>query len=295
MKLRLSKSKRGAKPIEVTTRDTKVLATLADFGVLTTEQIFRLGYSSISRARKRLKLLWQHGLVKRNVKAIRMGEGSSQYLYSLTTKGTGLLGDKSIKPRLRLSLGDHGLKIIDFRVALTLATRHNQEGIRLIWKGTQSARFRVQVPESGRHAPIPVVPDGFFTISVQNRDFSYFLEVDRGSTDLKRIRSKISAYLTLWKSGEAAKRLQVRSFRVLWITTSENRLKSMLGALSSPNPAQSRLDIAQFTCFPRYSLHAPERLLGPIWSSVDQTGQTQQATLFPPHSLRSSRSHQVNH
>lgn len=71
-----------------------------------------------------------------------------------------------------------------------------------------------------------------------------------------------SAYLMLLESEEAAKRLQIRSFRLLCVTTPRNRPKSMLGDIKNLIlPESGQILPRNFGCPAPYSLQAAERLL----------------------------------
>ena len=278
--------KRNRKPMVLTHRDHEILSTVLDFGMLSTEQASRLLFPSLSRARKRLRLLWGHGLLTRHVRPVRMGEGSSALLYTLTRKGHTAMSvsDRPDRPvcNVRKSLAEHALRINDFRTALTIALRRT-EGLRMRTWG-QGRELRFSAATVGPHGPrtVPIVPDAFFIIDGAGQDFCYFLEVDRGTTDHGRIRTKLEAYASLWRSKAASLQLGIRSFRVLYVTTTEKRLQRMLRVLQSLNTAVGRVDVINFTCFERYSLTQPERVLKPIWHGVDQvTGSCRTVCPFP--------------
>ena len=271
----------------LTERDQALLRIVVDYGVLSTEQAYRLSFPSMSRARKRLRLLWQHGLIKRNVRPVRMGEGSSALLYTLTRKGQVAYsgnGDGLGKPVSgnRKSLSEHVLRINDFRTAMTLAIRRT-EGLCIRTWG-QGREFRFVATTNGQNGPktVLIVPDAFFTINGAGQDFSYFLEIDRGTTDHGRLRTKFGAYAALWQSKAASLQLGIRSFRVLYVTTTEKRIQRMLGALQSLNTAGRRVDVFNFTCFERSSLAQPDQILKPIWHTVDTlTGNLRTLCPFP--------------
>ena len=271
----------------LTERDQVLLRLVADYGMLSTEQAYRLCFPSVSRTRKRLRLLWQHGFIKRNVRPVRMGEGSSALLYTLRRKGQAALSRDSDDPstevsRIRKSLGEHALKINDFRAALTLAIRRT-EGLRLHTWG-QGREFRFSATVSGPHGSklVPIVPDAFFIVEGAGRDFSYFLEIDRGTTDYGRIRAKLEGYSNLWQSRVASSQLGIRSFRVLYVTTTEKRLQKMLAVLQSLKSVTMRADIFSLTCFERHSPSQPGQVLKPIWQSINPTtGSLRALSPFP--------------
>lgn len=283
----LSRAAKRHRPVlALTERDRSLLRTVADFGVVSTEQAYRLSFPSLSRARKRLRLLWQHRLLKRHVRPVRMGEGSAALLYTPTRKGKTALaigdGLNGAVPNSRRSIAEHALRINDFRTALTIAIRRT-EGLRMRTWG-QGKELRFSATTVGPHGPrtVPIVPDAFFTVDGAGQDFCYFLEIDRGTTDHSRIRAKLEAYSSLWQSKAASLQLGIRSFRVLYVTTTEKRLKRMLRVVQSLNRALGRVDVFSFTCFERYSLAQPDLVLKPIWRGADQlTGSLRVVCPFP--------------
>ncbi|MEW6051058.1 MAG: replication-relaxation family protein [Candidatus Zixiibacteriota bacterium] len=266
----------------LTERDRGLLRTVAEYGVLTTDHVRALCFPSASRARKRLRRLWQHGFLRRHVRPVRMGEGSAAFLYTLGRAGAQFAsGNAKTTSRSRASVGEHSLRIIDFRVGLALALRH-RTGLRFArWQSGKAFRFGQPVAVNHGMRVVPIVPDGFFTLAADGREFHYCLEVDRGTTDLGRLRAKFLAYLNLWQSRAASAKLGILSFRILYVTTTEKRLAHMLDALRGLQGAQRRLDLIALSCFNRYSLTHPERLLAPIFQTIGPDGAVQTARPFP--------------
>jgi hypothetical protein len=259
---------------------------VAEFGVLSTEQIQRLSFPSLIRTRKRLRQLWQHRFVSRRVRPVHIGEGTSQLFYSVTRKGTGQCTDDTAATRFstgRHRLSDHALQITTFRVALTLAMSKARGTLIVRWVGDRELHFRGSVRVGEHTKPVPIVPDGFFVIRHGLKEFGYFLEVDRGTTDLTRMRAKFIAYLDLWHGPVAKDKLGIRSFRVLYVTQSEKRLNGLLKTLQGIVPNGLRRDVLQFTSAERFSLDNPERIFGPIWRTIDLSGSVSACRLLPDH------------
>ncbi len=286
----------------VTDRDKDILSRLVDYRILSTEHIYRLCFPSVNRARKRLLQLCQHGYLKRIVKPIRMGEGSSMYLYVLTRKGLALIPD-NISPkgkhdtRYRLStiFAEHRLRINDFRACLELVVRDSKDTSLLFWRQGNDLAMRVNVKEKNIIKTFPIIPDAFFTLRQNERTFHYFLEIDRGTADLKRISLKCLAYLNLWQEKIAQSRFGIHSFRILYVTTTKRRASNMLELLQKLQASHNRVDIIMITSVDTYSLTHPSRIFEPIWKILDTEGRTQNICLLPTIPLISSRRHEENH
>ncbi len=302
MRSRIKRSKESLRPIQITERDKEVLKSVYEYRTLSTEQINHLLFSSISRARKRLYQLWQHGYLNRIIKPTRLGEGSSSFFYALSGKGAGLLksaglGEFAANRRLKMSFqyGEHAARINDFRICLELASRKSADLKLLSWQQGKEQRLMIPARGEGTGKPETLIPDAFFGLNVAGKDYFYFLEIDQGTADLGRIRSKYRAYLSLWNDKTAISKLGIRSFRVLYITAGERRYHNMLTALKALERLHPRLDIIALTDQRKYSLTAPAMLFEPIWKTVLRAGAIQTLCPFPVSSIQNSRPHQVNH
>lgn len=280
----MTTARRRLQPLLLTDRDRFLLRDILDFRMLTTEQVHALHFTSAHRCRKRLRLLWKHGFLTRHVRPVRSGKGSAQLLYGLTLKGWKAVvqeieGRDSIASTKRKSIGEHAIKVNDVRVMITAALRHSPDTRLTDWKHDRHLKLRVRVPNPQGPATVLVIPDAFFTLTVRGRTFGYFLEVDRGTADLRRLQEKIRAYLALWVS-DAAATLGVRSFRVLYVTTTEKRQTHLLHTLAGMG-SQQRRDIISMTCFTRFTLTRPDELFSPNWQTVDQYGNTRSVSALP--------------
>lgn len=277
--------RRTRNAIVLTDRDTALFRHIATFGVLSTEQIRRLCFQSVSRARRRLHQLWQHAFLRRNTRPVRVGEGTSPYLYSLTNKGRTTLaqhGDIVQSAGAKARLGIHASQITDVHIALLNATQGATGPALTTWRQDKVLRFHGQVTSEGKTTTIPIVPDAFFLLTAGGRDFAYLLEIDRGTTDLTRIRTKFCAYLNLWQSKAVQTTLGVRSFRVLYVTTTETRLQHLLSVLRRLPETMTRRDIIASTSFSRFSLEEPERLFTPLWVTSTSAGEPLSVDPLPP-------------
>jgi hypothetical protein len=108
---------------------------------------------------------------------------------------------------------------------------------------------RIQLPEDDDK--LEFIPDGIFTISdsVSNKTLLFFLEVDMGTETLaspargfKDVRQKIVNYQDLFRSGRYKRyerffNARLNGFRVLFVTHSPSRLKTLCQLTASMPPA----------------------------------------------------------
>jgi len=295
----MNKKQSTIKPILLTERDKAVLSKIANYQILNTEQIYRLCFPSLSRARKRLLQLCQHGYLKRIVKPIRMGEGSSMFLYLPARRGLQLIsGDAASKKthkRLSSFSTEHALAINTFRICLELATCRLKDIFLNSWKEGRELMMKAGTKDKGIIRRISIIPDAYFTVKLDERIFHYFLEIDRGTSDLKRITLKCRGYLNIWNDKIAQAKFGMRSFRLLYVTASDKRLANMLEQLRKLKSHHQRLDIILTTATRYYSLANPSRLFEPIWNILDTEGNIREIGLLPITSLLSSRQREENH
>ncbi|MFZ1685521.1 MAG: replication-relaxation family protein [Candidatus Zixiibacteriota bacterium] len=295
--MKIDSSKKS--PLKVTERDQLLLTKLAEYRVLSTEQIRYLCFPSVNRARKRMVHLYRHGLVSRFAPPVQRGDGSSQFLYRITNKGMGLLAGISAS-RIRVPRGvtasqsDHALRINDVRINLELASRTRDDLAMNFWKFDRDVKITVPVTLNHRLAHVPVIPDANFGLRIQDKDLNYMLEVDRGTAPLTRIRTKLEAYLTLWQSRPLMVQLGVPTFRLLWITASQRRMQNLVNVLQGLATMHPRTDIVVLTTQNQVQLDHPENILGKVWH-ITANSEVLPASPFPVIPFERSRLHQVNH
>ncbi len=295
----MTKTDSNKSPIRITVRDRQLLQKVSEYRLLSTEQIRYLLYPSMNRARKRILQLFRHGLLSRFTRPVRLGEGSSQYLYRPSRKGEALThgepqGSKRPTRGLTETQGEHALRINDFRVALELAGRIRDDFAVTSWKPDREVKVSVPVTTRQKSVQVPIVPDGFFCLRIQDKDFFYLLEVDRATAPLTRIRTKLEAYLKLWQSKTLLADLKIPTFRLLWITSGQQRLQNLLKVVRALTAKYPRTDIVFLTAQAQVRLDQPERILGKVWQ-ITYKAEVLPASPFPTIPFERSRSHQVNH
>ena len=287
--------------MQLTKRDNHILEIVRDYGLVSTEHIRFLLFPSFGRTRKRLRQLWQNGLLIRIERPTRLGEGSKAKLYRISRRGSPLVdkttsGSGSV-PRFKsisAVFAEHQLGINRFRACVQLSV-NKTPGIMLVnWISDRGIKFRTSASTGLSRRSEILIPDATFTLWSGNRSFGYFLELDRGTTPLKRIRSKLLGYYELFLNPNGQVVRPHTGFRVLFAVNSTARLNGILGAIQALPPQVRRPDIFLLARFDQFSYEVPEAVLGPIWTKVqgDRTVSPDQP-LFP--TSRRSRSHQVNH
>ena len=111
-------------------------------------------------------------------------------------------------------------------------------------------RWQVEVTEKGKLHRLGVEPDRVFGLCFKGRPAGrdcvyFFLEADRGTMPVVRqgldqtsFRRKLLGYQETWRQGLHRRHLGIPNFRVLTVTTTEDRLAHLLEACRS-NPGSA--------------------------------------------------------
>jgi hypothetical protein len=199
-----------------------------------------------------LQWLFHHGYLERPRAQLQYYErhGSQPIAYGLGNKSGSLLqlapaswGEKN-RGIGRLYLA-HALLVSAVMVSLELACR--QRGLRLLPEDELNLpvaaplHWRVKTRDGTR---LGVIPDRVFALEYVDRNgqmqrIYYFLEADRGTMPVVRQKlsptsfyRKLLAYEATWASKVHQRHLGLSRFRVLTVTTSAARVKSLLDACS---------------------------------------------------------------
>jgi hypothetical protein len=177
---------------------------------------------------------------------------------------------------------EHTLLVADVMVAIELACRRT--GIRLLTSRELAVRdnttgdlrsFRWWVNVS-KHLKLGVIPDYVFALDFKDRSGAhkrvcFFLEADRATMPVIRknlsqtsFYRKLRAYEATWSQGLYRFQFGFDRVRVLTVTTSAERVKSLLNACSQLKRGQGLFLFADRTV-----LEKPGHILLPLW----QTGK----------------------
>jgi hypothetical protein len=211
-----------------------------------------------------LQLLYHHGFLERpraQIDYYHKG-GSHSMVYGIGNKGVTLLkqelglsfhgihwGEKN-RSVGRIFL-EHALRVSDVMISIELACRKSGQIAFLpedqlpfpgeIAQGRQSFRWRVSI-EGG--LKLGVIPDRVFGLEYSdeagNLDRAFFfLEADRGTMPVRRrnlaqtsLYRKLLAYEATWSQSIHRKRFGFHRFRVLTVTSSAERLRSLVEVCS---------------------------------------------------------------
>lgn len=288
---RLSRFKRNAniRAILLTDRDREIIQLVYRHRFLRSNQIGDLiGYGTPQLLR-RLQLLYHHGYLERpRAQLDYYHQGGSRYIvYGLGDKGSALLKQELSIPFPKLSWGEknravgrvfleHALFVSECMVTLELACRQ-REGVRLLWGDELHAGkpFNWKVKLNSQ-VQLGVIPDRAFVLEFHDTDgrqqhVLYFLEADRGTMPVIRknlaqtsLYRKLLAYEATWSQGIHRSRFGHNRFRVIIVTKSTARVKSLAEACSKLERGHGLFLFADQSI-----LKQPTDLLSTVW----QTGR----------------------
>ena len=261
--------RKKADKIELTLRDEIILRALYKYRFLTTKHLQVLtGTDSKWGMNKRLRLLYDHKYVDRPQaqKAIFSHADKRPVVHALGNEGARLLSDRfgvTMPPsvywteknrRVREKHIEHTLGISDFMVGMEKICAE-AGNVRVIDKDeilaqspTQTKqtkdpfRWKTRVRHKGQVHDISIVPDYVFGLEYldkpegRNKSF-FFVEVDRAKMPVVRrdimqtsFLRKMQSYEDTWNRKLAERRFGIKAFRVLTLTTSDDRIATMIEA-----------------------------------------------------------------
>ncbi len=252
--------------MELTSRDLALLAHVARHRFLASTHFALLDGGSPQGVLRCLRSLYDHGYLDRpkSQLATLHDQGPQPFVYGLGQKGARALREYGHRIDNRVDWSDknkragaiflaHTLDIADFMVSFELACRAHGE-ITLVREEeilaaapdqTRSAReplrWEAVSVEQGRRERWTVVPDGLFGLTFPDETAAYFLlELDRGSIPISRsggdhrsIRRKLKTYYDGWRAQRHLEQFGVKQMRVLTVTSSQERVHNMVGAVRS--------------------------------------------------------------
>lgn len=275
-------------PIQLTERDRDIIRLVHRHRFLRSNQIVALMGGSEQQVVRRLQVLFHHGYLERPRAQIQYYErgGSRSIAYGLGSKGgallrheLGLAVDSDSWGEKNHAVGrvflEHALLVSDVMVSLELACR--KHGIKLLYEDQleqQSFQWRVKI-EGG--IKLGIVPDRALALEYTDQGGQvqrayFFLEADRGTMPITRhtlsqtsFYRKLLAYEATWTNKIHQRHLGVPRFRVLTVTVSAARVKSLLEACSRLKRGHGLFLFANTTI-----LEKPDEMLTPIWKTTKQ-------------------------
>jgi len=264
--MRRPRFRRASEPLafRLTDADIEIVRHVARHRFLRSTHIAALVGRSLDRTNDRLQRLFHAGYIDRPRAQLDYYpcSGSAPFVYALADRGARLLRDHDgiafANPecsrknrRAGRPFIEHQIEIAEFRVALQGSVAQRSD-IRLIspeemnpsasrqqmLKGSASFSFRAKLTHHGKLREISVVPDFVFGLRLANGERrNYVVEIDRGTMPITRSdidQTSVERKLRVYLAAHAAKQHQLRyrwkNFRVLVLTTSDDRQHSMIEA-----------------------------------------------------------------
>jgi len=235
----------------ITSRDIRVLLSVAENQYLTTSQICVLRFPSLHRARKRLNILWKNGFLQRMIVPRGLETLPAEAVYFIGRSGRRLLtahGELTEplpipKPTRRpgsFMFLSHTLMRNSLRIALEQSVRSNSKVTLRSWKHDASITRRVLAPDhkAQRLTSVPLRADAYFQLEASGSATEFYLEVDNGSMAVSRLMTKMNGYHIWRRSRIHAATGQRPSLRVLVLVFSRKRAQHIVERLVNLARAQ---------------------------------------------------------
>lgn len=277
----------------MTLRDITIILAVYAYRALTSSQIETLLFrpdggqshpTKTSRARHRLKMLFQHGYLFRDEQPTKLKDGRKPLVYFIDKLSIPLLAEelgipveeinwKRRENNVTWQFLDHLLATNDVRIAIELAAADNGLLVNQ-WLDDKTLRSRemktsVEIwSPQGRLTRVSIIPDGYCRLADGDDRIHLFLEADRGTrtNESRNYRSrdfarKIRGYLAYYSSGHYQEKYTAELMTILTVTVSQKRMVNMKKVVE-------RIDVGNgdhfwFTTFDRIE---PQTVLTePIW------------------------------
>lgn len=108
----------------------------------------------------------------------------------------------------------------------------------------------------------------------------FFLEADRGTMDHGRFLTKLKSYWAWYQQGGHQERWGIKAFRVLAVTTSEQRKENLRETAREADEGMKGSSMFWFTTTEEYSLSEPVRVLGEIWQTPKEETWDEQFSIL---------------
>ena len=277
-KYRRSKERFG--PLQLTARDLEILGLVHRYRHVWVDHLQALIPGSDRQLARRVQGLFHHAYLARFVppSRMRLQLGSPKMVYALDTAGAKVLAEArgisldelgwhtSHNRRMEWFV-EHQVMISDFHAILELALSGHPD-LRLdTWRQDKDLRGEVEIEYPDGDRMFRVAPDAHFAVIDGTARRNFFLEIDRGTEEHRRLRAKFEAYRWYLAEGSGYHDDYENSndVRVLVVTTSEGRLDRMLKTLADLDQRGKGLNQFWFTTADRYDLSKTASVLSPIW------------------------------
>ena len=173
-------------------RDLEILADLAWAGVLSTGQLLALHFRARRRAQRRLRELFDHGLIRAHLQGEAL---ERENVYTLSPQGLELLVERGAFPDGPPPLGRvpapgklrHAL--LARQVFVTLRRAHLSGALTL-----DDFRFEGELAREPSFRAHALIPDALALVRVDARSETWAIEVDAGTETTTVLRAKFDKY-----------------------------------------------------------------------------------------------------
>jgi predicted transcriptional regulator len=269
-------------PLVLQDRDREIVRLVADYRVVSSEEIQALIEGSDQTILRRLQKLYHAGFLDRPRRQI--GRGNSKLVYALGQRGAKLMAEQiggspnrdwsEENRQLTAQFLEHALMVSRFRAVITLACRQRADVELADWRQGRELWDEAVVEHADWRERIPVCPDAYFAVRLVNEPeggnrIHLFLEADRSTMTVKRFVSKMRGYWHYWRSEQPRERFGFRNFVVLTITRSHARASNLCQATGGVDAPQHRgLRMFLFGAAGTDWLEHPGNVLEPIWKTA---------------------------
>jgi hypothetical protein len=258
------------KPLELNQRDVDILwkLSLRGYRFLTCQHLSLLYFPDENACQERMEQLQEAGLVEKCFTPVVHEGEERKEVYTLAVKGARELA-RALGRNYKYLAGsrkfsafflEHELKISEFMCSLEAALKLKNSRL-LFWKSQKELRLlhlKVAIPRI-RGQKIPVIPDGLFSIPKEGRAEHFFLEADRGTMGIPEITKKLIGYIQFHIKGIHREIFKLPYFRVLLVTTSQQRIKKMMWELRTIGHCPNMF------LFTLWNQISPKTVLEKIW------------------------------
>lgn len=217
----------------LTTRQQRVLGTVARVRLASSQQLERLHFTDVTRRQARqmlARMAHQRLLLRLPRTAGGVRAGSSGYVYTLDTAGARLLNLGGRRRRPPVTVGwpflAHSLAVTEAYVRLVEA--HRIGHLELMSFTTEPACWRTFAgPGGGR---IILKPDAFLVARLGRYEDRWFVELDNDTESKPTILRKCEVYRRYWQTGTEQATTGIFP-RVCWLVPDERRRVALLDVM----------------------------------------------------------------
>lgn len=241
----ITKTRLAALHHQLTPKDWRMIRDVDRLGLVSGDQLTRLHYG-LAAGERRLARLHLARLTEvrifdrlgRRVGGIRAG--SAGFVYVLGVAGQRLVDPDRRRTWPRSTPGEaflaHALAVSELYVGLR--EREKTRRLRLIQFDTEPLCWRRSIGPGG--GPLILKPDAFAIVAAGGWEHHHFIELDRATESLPRIRAKATVFARYFQSGREQQATGLFP-EVLWVAPNEDRVAALTTVLAALPAATEQL------------------------------------------------------